>query len=139
LLDNKTDVSAYLWKENPFTEIPMTKIGDKLFSYTLTGQTIGSTISYACKFAFAGGMAVTKYISYVVGDNCINVGIENIFESPLSLFPNPVENELTIRGISESATIFIYDLNGQQLLEKTAISETEKMDVSHMNKGIYLI
>ncbi len=139
LLDNKTDVSAYLWKENPFTEIPMTKIGDKLFSYTLTGQTIGSTISYACKFAFAGGMAVTKYISYVVGDNCINVGIENIFESPLSLFPNPVENELTIRGISESATIFIYDLNGQQLLEKTAISETEKMDVSHMNKGFYLI
>jgi len=139
LLDDKTGVVAYLWKQNPFTEVQMTSIGYNIFSYTLTGQTMGTTLTYACKFAFAGGMAVTKYISYEVGENCVHIGIENPLESSLTLFPNPVKNELTIGGISEGATIMIYDLNGRLLINKIAVFTTEKIDVSLLDKGIYLI
>ena len=117
----------------------MTSVGNNIFEYTLTGQTIGVTLSYACKFAFPGGMAVTKYISYEVGDNCVHIGIEDPSVSPLILFPNPVINELNISNISKGATISVYDLNGKLLLTKTALSVTEKMDVSPLNKGIYLI
>ncbi len=70
LLDEKDGVIAYLWKESPFGETPMSLVSGKKFTATLNGQTIGSTISYGCKFAFAGGLAVTKYFSYKVGDNC---------------------------------------------------------------------
>ncbi len=71
LLDtDRADVFAYLWQETPFTETPMDNVSGLTFSKTLTGFTIGETISYACKFAFAGGLAVTSYYSYVVGDNC---------------------------------------------------------------------
>lgn len=71
LLDtDKTGVVAFLWKQNPFTETTMTSIGDNLFSETITGLTDGETITYACKFAFAGGLAVTKYIDYEVGESC---------------------------------------------------------------------
>jgi len=117
----------------------MTSVGNNIFEYTLTGQTIGATLTYACKFAFPGGMAVTKYISYVVGDNCFNIGIEYPSVSPLILFPNPVKSELNIRNISRGATISVYDLNGKLLYTKTSLAETEKMDVSPLNKGIYLI
>ena len=48
----------------------MTNVSGKIFTKTINGQTVGSTIKYACKFAFEGGLAVTKYFSYVVGDNC---------------------------------------------------------------------
>ena len=70
LLDNRPDVVAYLWQENPFSEVPMENIGERQFQKVLTNQTAGQTISYACKFAFAGGLAVTRYIRYEVGDNC---------------------------------------------------------------------
>lgn len=71
LLDtDKTGVIAYLWRESPFGETPMDNVSGLNFSKTLTNQTVGSTISYACKFAFAGGLAVTQYFDYVVGDDC---------------------------------------------------------------------
>ena len=70
LLDSDKDantVFAYLWEESPFSETIMEQVYEKKFSTTLTNQTIGTTLSYACKFAFAGGMAVTKYFSYEFG------------------------------------------------------------------------
>ncbi len=70
LLDDKEGVVAYAWKKTPFSEAQMTSIGNKKFSYTLGGLTEGETISYACKFAFSGGMAVTKYFDYEVGTSC---------------------------------------------------------------------
>jgi hypothetical protein len=86
LLDtDKTGVVAYLWKQTPFTETPMTNVSGKKFSSTITGQTAGSTINYAVKFAYAGGMSVTKYYSYVVGDACISLGVTD-FLKPKNCF-----------------------------------------------------
>ena len=48
----------------------MDHVSGLTFSKTVSGYSLGETISYACKFAFAGGLAVTKYISYVVGNDC---------------------------------------------------------------------
>ena len=83
LLDDKPDLVAYLWKQTPFTESGMSSVGNRTFRATLSNQTIGQTISYAVKFAFAGGLAVTKYYSYTVGDSCVviddadNDGVED--------------------------------------------------------------
>jgi endoglucanase Acf2 len=73
LLDDKDGVVAYLWKESPFSEIQMGLVSGKKFTKTISNQTAGATISYGCKFAFSGGLAVTEYLSYKVGDNCDGV------------------------------------------------------------------
>ncbi|MGZ5193612.1 MAG: glycoside hydrolase family 16 protein, partial [Kaistella sp.] len=71
LLDSdKTGVVAYLWQQSPFTEVQMINTGGKTFTQTISNQTAGSTINYAVKFAYAGGMSVTKYFSYIVGNTC---------------------------------------------------------------------
>ncbi|MEQ8241447.1 MAG: glycosyl hydrolase [Cyclobacteriaceae bacterium] len=70
LLDNKNDVNALLWTESPFSEKAMTGSGNK-YTATLTNQTPGTVLSLAVKFAFAGGLAVTKYFSYTVGEDCV--------------------------------------------------------------------
>ncbi len=67
---NKNGVVAFLWKESPFEESQMDHEGGLTFSKNLGSFTPGETISYACKFAFAGGLAVTEYIQYQVGDDC---------------------------------------------------------------------
>lgn len=71
LLDTKIGLVAYLWnRTSGFAELGMTNTTGQQFSYTLTGQTLGSTITVACKFAYAGGMAVTKDFTYTVGNSC---------------------------------------------------------------------
>ena len=117
----------------------MVNVSGKIFSATLTGQTIGSTISYACKFAYSGGMAVTKYCSYQVGKNCSTAGIDNLPAPSPVFFPNPVSNELFISNIREKMTISIFDLTGKLLLSKISGFANEKIDVSHLKKGVYII
>ena len=71
LLDSKTGLVAFLWnRTSGFTESAMSNTSGQVFSYTLTGQTLTSTITVACKFAYAGGMAVTKDFTYTVGNSC---------------------------------------------------------------------
>lgn len=70
LLDDRPDLIAYLWQKTPFTESPMSSVGPRTFRAVLNNQTPGEKITYAVKFAFAGGLAVTQYLDYVVGDTC---------------------------------------------------------------------
>lgn len=57
---------AYLWNyTNGFAETGMTVSGSTA-TITLTGQTPGATIRFACKFAYAGGMSVTKEFTYTI-------------------------------------------------------------------------
>ena len=80
LLDNQTGVVAYAWTYNPaFAETSMTLVSGKKFTKTFSGQTIGATFNVACKFAFSGGMAVTKTFTYIVGNDC---GMSTDVEAP---------------------------------------------------------
>ena len=73
LLDNRTGIQGYAWTYNPnFAESIMTANG-KIVTKTFTGQTAGSIFKMACKFAYAGGMAVTKQFTYTVGKDCSTV------------------------------------------------------------------
>jgi len=138
LLDtDKVGVVAYLWKQTPFTETPMTNISGNKFSNTITGQTIGSTINYAVKFAYAGGLSVTKYYSYVVGDAC-TLGVEDFLTTKESFYPNPVENVLHLKLSENKNTITLYDFSGKKLIEKS-VGITSELDFSSYTAGNYLI
>ncbi|MGJ8744290.1 LamG-like jellyroll fold domain-containing protein [Polaribacter sp.] len=60
-----------------------------------------------------------------------NVLVENKF----SIYPNPVASILNISINSEVKKVIIYNLQGQKILE----SKSDKIDVSHFFKGIYLL
>ncbi|MFY7845686.1 family 16 glycosylhydrolase [Chryseobacterium gambrini] len=139
LLDtDKTGVVAYLWKQTPFTETPMTNVSGKKFSSTITGQTAGSTINYAVKFAYAGGMSVTKYYSYVVGDACISLGVTDFLKAKELLYPNPVENILNLKLPENKNMVTLYDFSGKKLFEKN-VGATLELDFSSFTAGTYLI
>lgn len=54
----------------PVDQSMMTNSLGQVFTKKMTGLTVGANITVACKFAFAGGMSVTKDFTYKVGDNC---------------------------------------------------------------------
>lgn len=72
MLDQKDGLVAYLWNRTggSFSETMMTPSPAPVFTKMLTGQTVGSKITVACKFEFAGGLSVTKDFTYTVGNDC---------------------------------------------------------------------
>ena len=141
LLDtDRTGVIAYLWQENPFTETPMTNTTGLVFTKTLSGFTEGQMISYACKFAFAGGLAVTKYFSYEVGSNCSSLGtIEMTLAKGLKLFPNPSSTKFSIYNSSqiELNKVEIYSLLGKKLKEFN--TNSIQYNIEDLSSGLYLV
>ncbi len=137
LLDDKADVIAYLWKQSPFSETQMTKVSGKIFTRTITGQTLGSTINYACKFAFAGGLAVTKYLSYVVGSSC-SLGVETVSESKQFCYPNPVGDIIQLQLLDNQNKITLTDVLGRKLIERV-VPSSHKMDMSAFKSGMYFL
>ncbi len=136
LLDNQVGLVAYLWKQTPFSESQMTNVSGNIFTKTISGQITGSTINYAVKFAFAGGLSVTKYISYVVGNNCA-LSIENYAKLSNFSFNNPANNVLNINCNTNINKVEIFSLVGNMVLKTT--SNTNNIDVSNLSKGIYLL
>ncbi|GGD29446.1 hypothetical protein GCM10011343_19510 [Flavobacterium orientale] len=136
LLDtDKVGVVAFLWRQTPFTEYQMTNVSGSTYSYTITNQTIGATISYAVKFAYAGGLSVTKYLTYVVGDNCsLTV---NAFELDKFSFQNPVTDFINIHTTVAIDKVEIYTLLGKLVLSSS--TPTESIAVKNLAKGVYLL
>ncbi|QBN18061.1 family 16 glycosylhydrolase [Flavobacterium nackdongense] len=138
LLDaDKTGVIAYLWRQSPFAETPMTNVSGKIFTQTIAGQTNGSTINYACKFAFAGGLSVTKYLSYVVGSSC-SLGVENPSEIKQFAYPNPVGNSLQLQLADDENHITLTDILGRKVLEE-AVKSNHTIDMSAFKSGVYFL
>ena len=138
LLDtNRVGVDAILWKQSPFGETGMTRVSGNIFTKTISGQTLGSTINYACKFAYSGGLSVTKYISYVVGSSC-NLGIENNSELNQSYYPNPVENKLYLQLLDDQNQIILTDILGRELLQEV-VKSSHNVDMSAFKSGMYFL
>jgi endo-1,3(4)-beta-glucanase len=141
LLDtDKSGVVAYLWQQTPFTETPMTNSSGLVFTKTISGFTQGQMISYACKFAFAGGLAVTKYFSYEVGSNCSSLSTIDInLAHKLKLFPNPSSTKFSIYISSqiELNKVEIYSLLGKKL--KKFDTNSIQYNIEDLSSGLYLV
>ncbi|MFY8188231.1 MAG: T9SS type A sorting domain-containing protein [Flavobacterium sp.] len=141
LLDNKVGVVAYLFRQTPFQETQMTLVPgtSKKFSSVVTNQTIGETIVYACKFAFAGGLAVTKYFEYVVGDDC---ALSNdLFETAtFSVYPNPTSDVWTVKTNQTNVqSIALFDVSGKKVMSQQTNHQEVTIDGSNLMKGMYFI
>jgi endo-1,3(4)-beta-glucanase len=145
LLDNKSGVVAYLWNKSPFSEKAMTSLGNKKFSLALNGQVQGSKIEVACKFAFAGGLAVTRYLTYTVGEHCSTVGTEFLEETsttPLIIYPNPASGFIMVElpePVSEKIQLSIFDLASKRVAEESITSQVSRINTSDLKPGIYFI
>jgi rubredoxin len=111
LLDaDKSGPVAYLQKETPFTEIPMTYVSGQIWTTTLTGLTPGEALSYRCKFAFEGGLVNTEYNKYEVGADCCtnDVIAPNSFTATVGAI-TPFSVELLLNSNDASGTV-VYNI-----------------------------
>jgi hypothetical protein len=139
MLDNKSGIVAFLWDQTSgFAETQMTNIGGNKFSTTLSGKTAGSIIKVACKFAYAGGMSVTKQLSYTVGSNCGASGIGKIVSNDTFFYPNPTKDLLYFKSTSAIRNITISNLLGQTLKVIVMKGSENNINISDLGLGNYL-
>ena len=67
-------------------------------------------------------------------------GINDIKNSDIKIYPNPTNNIINIEGLNknENNTIQIFDVQGKLVITKT-ITEKGTIDLSELNKGVYVI
>lgn len=60
-------------------------------------------------------------------------------EHSLNVYPNPATNLLTIESPVSNATLNIINLLGQEIISKDITERKIELDVSQLNRGIYLV
>jgi len=130
LLDNKAGLVAYIFTYNPdFAEVAATNTSGKKFSKTFSGQTVGATFKVACKFAYAGGLAVTKMFTYVVGSSCSDTPADTESPTSFTVTKGAVTYhsvELLLNATDNSGTVLYEITNGANKFITTGTSGVEK-------------
>lgn len=60
---------------------------------------------------------------------------------PLLIFPNPAQNWISLKntGIEQNTGISVYTLNGQLLLQKMQLNTVNRINISQIPNGVYLV
>lgn len=64
-----------------------------------------------------------------------NVENYNSEEDGIVVYPNPVSSVLYVEGISDTPNVFVYDVNGEEVLK----TKDSKVDVSSLKSGLYMV
>ncbi|MDA9970434.1 T9SS type A sorting domain-containing protein [Flavobacteriaceae bacterium] len=133
-----TGLVAYAWRETPFQETPMTVTG-KAATIDLTGLTSGNDISYGVKFVWAaGGLAVTKYFTYTVGDDCSTAGLDGSSLSSVKMYPNPASGIVKFStALGDALSVSVFDLLGKLVIPVQTIQS--ELNISNLNPGVYFV
>ena len=60
-------------------------------------------------------------------------------KEPFIVINNPTTNGIIQVQVNKTSILFLYDANGRLVYKKQASIGTERIDISHYNKGIYLL
>ncbi|MEL0454836.1 right-handed parallel beta-helix repeat-containing protein [Flavobacteriaceae bacterium SZ-1-7] len=67
------------------------------------------------------------------------LGLKRINENTFSIYPVPATDYLRIKGKTQISSLVIYNSKGQIVKSYSKINNQEKIDVSNLESGIYLI
>ena len=74
-------------------------------------------------------------VSYTIE---VTVGMDEISETKVTIYPNPVQNDLFV-NIEESGNYRISDIKGSILLSGNLTSDQNRIDISNLENGVYFI
>lgn len=75
----------------------------------------------------------------VTVEETMSVGEENMLNG-LSIYPNPTNGVLTVSNTLDTEVFTtVYDLNGRLLLSKTLGQNSNTLDLSNLNTGVYIV
>jgi hypothetical protein len=111
---NNTNVTSFFADNNP--NLTCIEVDDVAYS-TTNWTNIDASASYST--------------------NCSSVGINEISDAAIEIYPNPSSSQITINTTDQIQAIRIIDLTGKTV--RTVTQNTRKIDVSRLPKGLYVL
>jgi hypothetical protein len=106
---------------------------------SLTGTVDLTTLADFKEFAVTTNLANAVYYDnlYAYKGSALSVGKIDGFN--FVAYPNPVKNILNVRAGNLVDSVTIYELTGREVLRATPNAAEFSLDVSSLNKGLYLV
>ncbi|MCL5128528.1 T9SS type A sorting domain-containing protein [Algibacter sp. L4_22] len=147
---NRTGKQSYIDRLSDFAVYVYDASGTEMFKQTFTNNPPNPS-----KTIDAGGV-LGKTVKIVQLDNTVALSLAEVqvfstalsindVINPISLYPNPVLNDLKISLVNtnlnvDKTKITLYNINGQKVLETKSENLNEiKLNLSHLNSGLYLL
>ena len=87
-----------------------------------------------------GTFSIDSIAMYTEADLAlVSTSSKTIASNQLSVYPNPVVNDLTVNLTSTNVKVAIYNALGQKMMEKVSIGHLAKFNVSSLQKGLYFV
>jgi len=114
--------------------------GVTIIATTTSSLSYSSDGTYTIEWIYedCSGKTTSQQQTVIIGSN--STDIKEVSEINVSIYPNPVNEILNISCNEQNVDrITIFDITGQTVVEKTNISNIERIDMSGFNAGIYFI
>jgi hypothetical protein len=112
------------------------------FAY-LPWELTGDTLYY--RFTFISDSIETNQDGWLLDDLALVDHIEGV-ENPgsgndITIYPNPATGMFTLSGkdLAGETDVSVYDIRGQQCLQKTNYKNNEEISISGLGKGVYVV
>jgi len=144
-------VSIFLYRSSDEALLASTRTdSDGLFvfdklpegGYYLTVQLPGFDVNTPWEVEVTEADSVLNDVNFVINEaNQSITDVANQEEINVRLYPNPAKDKLYVQmnNGDADALVRIYDLTGHLLLTGNLMNRTTRLDVSHLQKGIYLL
>ena len=106
-------------------------------SYTITG--LDNTTSYVVYVRSECETGIYSDWSDGVTFTTSTVGITDVDNESISLYPNPASSTVTLTGVEGEATVTVVDMNGRELYKLPTPNSQLKIDISQLSQGAYFV
>ena len=127
-----TGTSLYNWTFQGGTPGTSSSKNPSAITYHTSG-TFNVTLKVTNAFGSINTLVKTGYI-YVGG-----VGVDDLSQSGIKVYPNPVKDVLTIESGSGMKQVQIFNVTGQLVLSQQTDSKTITVNTSSLKSGVYFL
>lgn len=143
MISNGDDITAMLSNNanNSHPDVIRSTDGGQTFSIDTVGlqpNSFGTVLP--TKFLYYNGMlwlAPNYFDIYTQGTG--NVGVKEISNMNATVYPNPVNNNLTIENDREIESISISNMQGLTIAKDTPYTKSHTIDMSSLPSGLYFV
>lgn len=118
----------------------------KTYQWLVNGQNIAGAIQQVYIPTISGTYTceVSDYVECTYHTNKIEVdlnaiGINNLIQANIKLYPNPASNTLQLSELSEYFKVKITNIQGREQRYKVEKNKPLTLDISELNSGLYLL
>ncbi len=132
------ETNALLLTNLPTTEGSWVSLDIPLSSFTAQGSPASLNREALKEFTIQSNLG-NVYIDNIYLHKNTTMSTDSFAVSNVKLYPNPTSNVLNIESLGAIQTISVYNVLGQEVINKALNSTSTSLDVSSLNSGIYVV